>query len=266
MNESSPDTFSPRDTVQTISRFWWIIVLFMVLGASLGLLFHRLQNPVYEARAVLSTSINYARTGAMTDVEEDNAVGMVGDLIQSPAVRAKVLQAAKTQGISLSEDEFISNAFADRTGADWTLRVRSRSPQVAAALANLWVDQAYQALGDAVEHAIVADQLERYQDSLVTCLGQSTAVEPVQAVCQGQEIDTLHQDLQDTSRKIKAEVMASQGVLSALTFALSARAQVPTKPVLFGQNNVALAGSLIGLILAIWTVSSGWLDRRSRHG
>jgi hypothetical protein len=259
--------FIPRQQLTMILRWWWLLAFGILVGAGLGWTAHKLQPPIYEARAVISTNINFSRTGALTDIEEDNAMGVVGDLIDSRDVMARTVLAANGAGNSIQLDEFRQAASIDRTDADWYLRVRSRDPQSAAQLANLWSQAAYSALKVALGHALIADGLQRHQDGLVTCLERLTEISPVMAGCNRQLTD-IQQELKDTSAQVFEETLASKGILPAMAFQISQPADIPLSPAASNRGLMILSGGLAGLVLSTWMVLAGLPDliRRKNHG
>ncbi len=238
------EAFFPLDTLENALRSWWVVVLVMLLGACAGWVVHRLHPPIYEAQSAITVAIDFTHTGQLTDVEEDYAIGVVGDVIGSVVDPGNPASAvAPTQNTTL-----------ERYNNTWTLRVRDRDPQAAAQLANRWAQAAYSALTDAHSHALAADRLIRIQDSLQSCLEQSVASGPVQAVCALNNLDTIQTDLVDMGAVLQQEQLASQGILPYTTFALTGTAEPPTSPAIYRQGQMVLAGALIGLVLAIWGV------------
>lgn len=256
--------YVPRDDLAAALRWWWLIALFMIVGGCLGWLIHLIEPPVYETRAVLSTTINFARTGDLTDSEEDFAFGIVGDVITSPAVLDKTVTAAEAVGLPINKDDLKNDLYAERTDTDWYFRVRHHDPQMAAAIANLWSEQAYNTLTAALQHAILAESLQRRADRLAGCIEQ-VDLAPVTAVCQELDFALVQQNLTDTSKQAVAELEASLGVSPAMTFLLSERAEIPSEPSRGGQNTLILAGSLAGLVVGLAAVLSHFPDRLTRN-
>ncbi len=246
------EAFSPRETLDRALRTWWLVALMMVLGAGVGWGVHRMQPPVYEAKAAISVSIDFTHTGALTDVEEDYAIGVVGDVIGSSAVMDAAAVAAQQEGYAAAG--LAQNAYLERYNNVWTLRVRDPNPQAAAGLANQWAQAAYSTLSDAHSHALAADRLIRLQNSLQSCLEQSVASGPVQAVCALNNLDTIQADLADMGATLQQEQLASQGILAYTSFALTGKAEPPASPAIYHQGQMMLAGALIGLVLAVWGI------------
>ena len=138
--------FTPRDVLDLALRLWWFVVVVMLLGAATGWGFHQLRPAVYEGRASLATGIDYVRTGPLNDLEEDQAMELVGDVIKSDATKRMALELAETQGVSISEDVFTGSSYLERQNYTWVLRVRHADPDTAAMLTNAWIDALMQCL------------------------------------------------------------------------------------------------------------------------
>ncbi|MEJ5200930.1 MAG: hypothetical protein WHV66_01745 [Anaerolineales bacterium] len=255
------EEYAPLTTLDRALRNWWIIVICVVLGGGIGWIIHSFRLPVYEAHARLSTNIDFTRMGLLTDIEQDQVVGMVGDVITSPAVFEAVASAARDEGIHVDATTLKSSFFPGRAFYVWELRVRHENPEIAARLANLWAEQAFSALVDAHVHSVMAASLQRYMDALESCLEQMVVAEPVNVQCSSWRLDELQDELEKASIAVKEEKLASQGIFPGTTFALTEKAETPVKPVLYGRNQLMLTGGLVGFILAVWLIHLGWIDR-----
>jgi len=251
MNES---VFSPFDMLQYTLRRWWIMVICMILGGAAGFGFSFIKQPMYESKASLSVSIDLTRTGFLTDVEEDYAIGVVGDVIASPAVLDKVKSDASEAGLALDEDWWAENITTERVDHVWGMRVRSENPDTAAVVANLWLDAAMGQLSEAQEHAAILDGLMRRQDMLADCLeGQS--VEPVTATCSLNNLADLQDQLEQIAQLVVQEKREAQGILPAMGFVVEARAQAPFGPVRNTSGGLTLAGMLAGFVTGVFLLT-----------
>jgi len=258
--------FYPRDTLDQAIHSWWFIVVFMVLGGLAGLIFSLIHPPVYDAKAVFTTSIDTTRTGQLTDVEVDQAIGIVGDILSSTEVTAQVIQNGKAAGISMDGADFNQMASTQRKDYLWEIHILNRNPNIALSIANIWADAAARSVNDAYQHALLAQGYERYLDSLESCLGQTAAAEPTQSICTRSNLANIQLELAKTGSLVKQEKQASQGLLPAVLVSLSERAQLPTKPALFGRNQSVFSGALVGFLLALWAIYLHLPDRFMRKG
>ena len=260
---------NPHDTIERSLRAWPVIILFMLLGGLIGLALYATRQPVYEAAAVIATSIDYSRAGYLSEAQEDNAVGVVGDVLASPAVLQRVVQRAAGQNIALSAAQFQQMANSERQNTDWWLRVRSSDPQQAAELANLWAEEAYAGLVEAHQQAVIGDGLLRYQLALENCLQRVAASEPQQAQCNPGGLEDLQAELGEAAVQMTAATTASFGMHSSTGFLIAQNATPQPEPVRNGRSSLVLAGAMIGFLAAVTLISTGWADglifRRKRE-
>lgn len=234
----------------------------MILGAALGWAFHKQQSPIFEADAILSSNIDLTRVGKLTDTEYDHAFGAIGDVLQSDIVRVATLAKGQEQGISISLAKWNQMAFSERKVNQYILRVRTNNPQQAAQLANFWLDVADQTIQESLQHARLAEGLERYLDGLTSCLQQSLPASSNGAIC-SDDLQKIQAEMEQTGLKLREEKQASHGISPAMTSSISSRAEIPTSASLYLQGAIMLAGAGLGYLLALIGVFSGWFGRLS---
>lgn len=263
--------FTPKDSLDSALRLWWVMVAVMLLGAAVGWMFHRARPAVYEGRASLATGIDYARTGPLNDLEEDQAMELVGDVIKADDTREAALALAESQGVSMSVEEFAANSYLERQNYTWVLRVRHADPDAAAMLTNFWLDAAYAGLEEAYQHALIAEGLLQYSQSLTRCLENSISSEPVQALCAAENLTEIQEELLALNDATTEELLASRGLFPAMAFTIIERASILAEPVQYDRNTLVFSGAMLGFVLAVWLFSSGlpekyfaWLDKRGR--
>lgn len=252
-----------QEKVMQMVRSWWLVAACMLLGAAAGWGIGRVQAPVYEAEAEISVSIDFTRTGALTDAEEDFAVGVVGDLIQSDAVLETVFQQAANS--EPDRDILRQNLSADRYFNIWRMRARSQNPDQAASLANAWGQAAYSALSKAAGHAQAASQWETYLDGLTGCVGQSVGVEPAPAQCSPWELDELQNEIQRVGQLLRAEKDAAQGIVPWSSYSEVRLAAVPSSPARGTTAVLMVCGALLGALAGTVWVWSG-AGKTARRG
>jgi hypothetical protein len=230
-----------------------------------GWAIHQLRPPVYEAVGQFSASIDFVGTGPLTQYEEDVALNAIGSLIGSRLVVDRVVEQAKNMGIKTDATELVRMAAVERKFTTWELRIRSTDPQRTAQIANLWVEQAQALLLESYQHALLAEQISRYSNSLESCLEQSAVSEPSSALCSRSRFVEIQFDLQQAGEALYRERTASRGLFAGLTIGPANPAVIPEKPVIFGRNQLVLAGSMIGLLGGIALFSLGapvrWMKR-----
>jgi tetrahydromethanopterin S-methyltransferase subunit B len=246
------DEFSPREYFEKAFAYWWLVVVFAMLGALAGWLVHLRQPPLYDAQARITLSFDYGKTGVVPEYDQDKAYAAVGALVDSTAIKDAALKQMQDQGIQVDANTFYQNASVERLGSYWELRVRYPDPQTTAAIANTWLDVSYKQIEVALEHAIQVDNLETYLNDLETCVQRSVAVSPSYAGCSTGDVKTIQAQMQTIGAQIYQEKLASQGLISALGVASTQRATVPTRPSVLGLNLLILSGALIGFLMGVW--------------
>jgi len=53
----------PSEIIKRVIRWWWLVILIMIAGGVAGMLAVKLQQPVYESQASITTSIDFAYAG-----------------------------------------------------------------------------------------------------------------------------------------------------------------------------------------------------------
>ena len=253
--------FSPREELEYVLRYWWLIALLAILGGAAGWLVHELRPPVYEARSVITLSIDFPEGYQLTQFEEDHAVNVAAAVIASTPVLERAASEAQAQGIVIDAPALWSKTTLERRLASWSLIIRDPDPQTAAALANLFARQGLATLAEAHGHALQARSLQLYLESLQACL-PSTGT-PEAAAGEGSSSDLCSQmssqgiadELRAANESLHQEMLASQGVLPYTVFNLSQEATPPESPAQFGRNTLVLAGGMIGFILGVIAVN-----------
>lgn len=254
-----------QEKVMQMVRSWWLVAACMLLGSAAGWGVGRVQTPVYQAAAEITVSIDFTRTGALTDAEEDFAVGVVGDLIQSDTVFETVFQQAQAAYGELGREALRQRLSADRYYNVWRMRAWDEDPQRAADLVNAWGRAAYTALSEAVGHAQTAYQWETYLDGLTGCVGQSVGVEPAPAECRQWELDELQNEIQRVGQILRAEKDAAQGIVPWSAYSEVRQAEVPTVPMRGTTAVLMVCGALLGALVGIAWVWGG-LGMLARRG
>jgi hypothetical protein len=147
------EEFEPYAHVSRTLKFWWVLVLFAVVGGMAGFGVHRLQAPVYEATAVILASIDFNKIDFMnlpvttpapyrfSQNDEDISLYVVNStlVLEEP----RVLAYAQSIGIPLDDASLKKNSTIERRDADWELRFRSTDPLAAQKIVNYWVQIGY---------------------------------------------------------------------------------------------------------------------------
>lgn len=246
------NSFIPFDLLKRITPRWWFLALMMIFSGLLGLFLHGFTLPIFEAQARFTVTIDYTRTGYLSDIQEDQAMRGIGSLIGSDLILQRTVVAAHSSGLEISFDEFKQKSALERGEFDWFIRFRDKDPHKAADLVNLWADQADQELKKASSHALRAEELLNYLYSMETCLQRTTLGTDAKAPCAFPNLSKILEEIQKTGEVAYQEKEASRGLIPALSINLVEKSQVPSTPVIFNRNAFVLAGSFIGLILGVF--------------
>jgi hypothetical protein len=261
---------SPLDALQKALRLWWLIALLGIAGGLLGGLFTRFQPPRYESGVTLSVALRQKELVPedklpMSYALQEQYLGPVLALFYSQDVEDRLVAVAEERGLAFGHADFNSQDFRlERLYSRWRIVVRSRDPQTAAALADLWADTVYAALSDANAHALAAERLKVEADLVRRCLAAGDLA--AANACAGTSFTTLAEmdtHLAGLDAQSATEREAAGGITFALDFSIAGRAAVPTEPALFSRGLTLFAGTAIGLLLGfIFSVS---LPTTKRH-
>jgi uncharacterized protein involved in exopolysaccharide biosynthesis len=247
--------YSPIDTIQNILDHWWWVVLLALIGGGIGWVFHRLQPPIYEAKAVVTVMIDYSQTGPLTEYDQDHAIGIVKAVVLSTDVLGQVVTKAQSQQTPVEALKDGQTIFLDRKHSILEMLVRDANPQNAATLANLWAETAYDTLVEAQRNALQARVLRGQLTTLEKCLQLPVTSPEEPAACSNYPSEDLPDQIQVLASEVQeAEIMA-KGILSPLTFEISQRAELPARPVAFGANWLTFSGAMIGFVAGILVIS-----------
>jgi uncharacterized protein involved in exopolysaccharide biosynthesis len=241
---------SPISFINHFKQGWKILVIGVILGGLIGLAISSILQPQYEAVSLFTFSFDFARTGLLTDIEEDQAMEVAGDLINSTPVFQSVLSNAEESGIKIVPDDIRTRFVAERRFDQWLLKVRWNNPEIAAQLANLWSETSRDALMSAQQAAIKTNSLHRYILSLESCFQQSTSGLPAQPLCQAANRLELQAEMQKTGEDMQLWQNQAKGIFPGLNFSWAQEASIPKNPIQHERGSLVLAGCLTGLIAA----------------
>ncbi len=257
--------FSPLDSAERALAHWWVMVVLMVVGGLGGWVIHLFLPPVFEAGAVVTVSMDFEKR-ELTQFEQDYAFGAARDVIASNSVMNIVIADAQSNGYSIDPARFHRDFYLEGRQSVWELRVRDRDPNIAAALANIWVGAATDALDAALTHSLLADQIQAQITGLENCFAgvtQHAGLIPMD--CRGLSLDMIEARLQEKTTALLLEKKSGLGLISIMTFGQTEAATAPAAPSIYGQAGLVLAGAFIGLIVSFWIISLLHQARRDRE-
>lgn len=248
------DSYSPLTTLVRVLNRWKLFVALALAGAIAGGLAFSLFPPVYEARAGITFNFDKTITGDLTETQEDEALGVAGELVYSTYVMYQVSSDAALEGIQIQPAELRSTSSQERRAYIWYLHVRHKDAQSAARLANLWVERGIQELDDATYHSGLYRSMQRYMDSLETCIQDSVSQPPAYALCKSQNLASLTGELQAAGERLQKERLEARGLLPGLVFSWMEKAETPAEPVVRSRNIWILAGAFVGMLIGLLLV------------
>jgi LPS O-antigen subunit length determinant protein (WzzB/FepE family) len=249
--------YTPKDDLEYTLRWWWLPVLFMLLGICVGLVFNQLFPPQYEAQAEITVSIDITRTGTLTGESQDMLIDSVGDIIDS----TEAINLLKTKTTSLPGYAYFLERKADR----FALRVQSQLPLQAQQVASLWSEITISTLDMASQHAIAAEILERYIESLTNCFSQIPSSGTTSEACLAPTFDSIQMTIDEAGLKLQEEKALSYGLIPGVRYWLSKSPEVPVEPVQYNRKYLLLGGALMGLVVSVWLLHLRIPDRIFRR-
>jgi hypothetical protein len=248
--------FSPRRVFENLMRRWWWVSVCVIIGAFAGWGVSMLRQPLYEARAVFSFNMDYTLSGVLTDIQEDQALEAAGDLLRSSGVKANTQADAEAAGLMLSQADIEESVFIERRNNAWLVIVRRANRADAEKIAALWGENFDAVYQDAYRHALAADGLQRYLNSLESCLRDTAAVEPVQAGCRLDDLAAIQAELAKTGAEIQRERLAGKNLFAGMLYEWSGKAESSSAAVRFDRGRFILFGALAGFIFSLWLVET----------
>lgn len=245
------DDLIPSEIMRRVMRWWWLVIIITIAGGAAGVLAVKLQKSVYESQASITTSIDFAYSGRLSEDQEDYLILTVGDVIDSTKVFDEVKMKAATLEISLTDEAIKERFTKSRQGYRWELTVRDSDPQIAQSLTQMWVESADDAL---LKFHIKSQEilaLRSAQLALQNCFSQTVVVEPVSAYCSMENLDALREELAQTDVSEKLAALPDAIVLSKISTEITDDAYLPNGPVVLNRNLSALAGCFCGLLIGL---------------
>ncbi len=248
--------------MRRVSDHWYILVGFMIIGGLTGLLISLFKPPVYESSAVFSVAIDYTQTGALTDIQEDQAMRAVGSVILSEQViSATLAQINNENGLGLKPSDFHENSYLDREDFRWTLRYRDRNPENSQLIISAWSKNADLTIQEALSHSLTSGVLLATLKEMTDCLKGLPDGKGL-VYCGFQNLETLIDQIAKTSSQIQKEKVAGLGLFDFLSVSLLNKGAISNLAVLEARNSLVMSGAFIGLTAGL-IFTSIWIMKRS---
>jgi hypothetical protein len=242
--------FIPVDIFLKIIKRWWVITGLMIIGGVFGWIISSLHSPLYESKAILSTSIDFVQSGYLTDIEEDQILNLIGDNLLSDEVLIELEDRLSISGYDFSEKELQSILFIERQGYNWTMRARNENASLAKEIVSKLSEVVEEQLNSYLYHATKAATIYRRISGLEKCLLQQVWVEPSSVLCSSVDSNEIRKTITIEQQEYLKEIQDSHGVDPAVRFQVTQQANDPNR-VAYSRNEMILAGMVIGLLIGI---------------
>lgn len=162
------EEISPLKQFKQILSTWWVILAGMVLGGMIALGISRINQPEYQAEAVLHATIDFREINfenlvneldspyTWTQYDEDLALEMVKSVLME--LTHEMYAYARQLDPTLTADQFNHDYTIERTFANWYIRYRHADPAIAQNIVNQWVAAGMPAIRSAQD----AERFEPY--------------------------------------------------------------------------------------------------------
>ncbi len=241
--------FAPMHVISGLKHSWFGLFLFMLAGALVGYGVHWMIPPTYSSSAVLTFSIDFNRTGELTDVETDIAIVTIGDIISSTRVIQDARTAGAVQGLSAESFQLNKTAFIERYSYRYELVVMNPDKNIASQWADNWVNESARVLGDARMHALKAEMLYKQIVSMQGCIEKAAVVEPISANCEYISLQEMQNLLNAYTTSYLNEKELSLAYLPAIDFVITTHAEPSAKPVRLQMGLLVFGGAMLALLV-----------------
>jgi hypothetical protein len=239
----------PSMILQRMMKRWWLIAGLIMIGGVLGALFPFLRKPVYESNAVITTVIDYAYAGKLSDLEEDHMIVAIGNVINSTAVMQQVQAQAAEKDLSLSQQDLEKKFSLSRLGYNWELSTRFEDAGTAQSMNRIWLNAAIQALQEVRASSVETLKLLSAGNSLEACFAESVEVEPAATACDAEDLQKLISQF-SANAPDQAQIERTF-LMSRISIKVTREPTLAEEPAIFNRNLTTLAGGLTGLIVAV---------------
>jgi hypothetical protein len=133
----------PLDNFKRMLKFWWLVLLFSIVGGIVGYIIHRQKPPLYEAKAIFMASIDFNKISppyTLTQYDED--ISLVNVEVALIEARSSVSSYVLTNNFFSDPNLLLYQSVIERKNAYWELRFRYSDPIVAQNITNYWAHQA----------------------------------------------------------------------------------------------------------------------------
>ncbi len=245
-------------------KFWWLIPVFMVIGALFGLLTSFFLKPTYEAVAAIATNFEINTTDEITELMLDGAINHVGELAFNPAVIDQLIEAERSDGNNLTLESLKKISSIERRMTTTLIKVKWQDRMIATRIANHWGEILYKSLEEAYEQALIAEDLSTYINNLEACSVQPVESDPNNN-CDRFTLSELTDEITIVSTRIAEARNKSLGLHPLLLISQFSPAETPSKPLYYAKGSIIFAGALLGLLVALALLEIKYSNKSNTH-
>ena len=239
--------------LQNLIHYWWVILVCGIVGTIISYLISFIfLKPTYVAESRISVSINFKQVGHLSQYEQDQMIGNISSLFQTSETIQEVVNTINDVGLDLSN--FSNSCFLERQVNEILFRCKSTDPSKSQTWSNTWAKISYKKLNEAFAHALEYEKLLRFQNSYQTCVEESILLAPAQIECD--KLFPPNSSSEEQLQAIKQEFQLSKNIHTGFVFSDVIPASLPDKPVRYQTNTLVILGSIFGIFLSIFYVSS----------
>lgn len=223
---------------------WRLTAALTVLGGAVGFFLSSLFPSAYIATGTQSITIDFTRTGTLSDLDVDRMLGVCEDV----ALSAEVLSAVSAR-TGLAPSDFRAGAAVQRTNDRMVLSRRGQDGPETMVGVYVWLEETANALAAKRRSALEAEAAEDILNGLVRC-GLDLAAEPSSKRCDlsGPALDA---EIERLSTEISRLNRLSSGISPALRFGAPDFDGIRSRRLNGWRGVMTVSGLMLGLILAV---------------
>ncbi len=244
--------FSPIEEISRSLKFWWVVCIFILVGAFVGWCFHFTQPPLYESQVTYVISIDYTRVRSISEYETDAAINSASFLLISQEVIDNVLGDLSANGIHLSPEELRTMYRLERKQTTIVIYVRNSNRELADQIVTIWADRATSAISSAYQHTTYAAYLEKALDRSQGIISNLLLSTPNRIT--SQKISEIQSSIKGFSDLLTKEREASKNLFPGLQISFNGIELSSMTPAYYNISTLTLCGGLIGMVLGITLV------------
>ena len=215
----------------------------------MGLLVSNAIPVTYQSISPITVTIDYARTGTLSDVQEDQVMRGIGSVIESSDVITALKEEIKLSGFDIGLEELSRITSIERENSRWLLIARSSKKGAAEIIANKRAYLAERTLNKALSHSENLAAAQKSLDVLAQCVFSITSNQR-SVGCQASSIDDYLKQIEQFSEYIEKERELSLGLMPALTITFDGDLNPSSIVARFDRGILIVSGAMIGLVLS----------------